>query len=480
MPPPPGATCADPDLLDAAVAATEPADLDLRAALAGLGALVEGWDARPSAHGGRIDGAAVAALDTAADELAHLDTWVGRVADGFRDVTRLCPTSGCGRVVHAADHQIARIAGPPGLGDAMAGGAWDHLVTVVRDGSDGRTRVVRLEVDTLPEGMSGLEWQLLLEGAGLTGEDGPLHLVVHGWGTTTAGATGAGEVTADLYDQQGVEGATVLVVDWDAGDGADPFWEAPGDFSAAERSARATGDGLAPMLTALAAAHPDAVVNVTAHSLGGHVVARALTGMEDPTARFSVSLLLVQPAIPRRAPTWDPDHYGALAGLPVRDLTVTINAGDDALFWYELRGEQALGDEAADGPGITDLVARREAAGLATTVVDHDSPAGGGHLGLRPDAAQPRVRSLTQEVIDADLGDGTAQADVRGWIDSTYPGPTADRVLGHPAVQAYLDERQRLGRPPTVADVQAIIDEEVLPVRPTPSPRPTPAPVPVG
>ncbi len=120
----------------------------------------------------------------------------------------------------------------------------------MRDGSNGRTRVVRLAFDEPPEDMSPLEWQLVVEELGLTGASGALHTVLHGWGATTDGATGAAETTADLYDQQGVEGATVLVVDWDAGEGSGTdWWKVPGDFSNAEGSAEDTGDAFAAVLT---------------------------------------------------------------------------------------------------------------------------------------------------------------------------------------------------------------------------------------
>ena len=471
-------TSARPDELDAYVATLMPADdeLDLRAV--GLIDLAATWNGRRSAYGGAVDVDALVAVETAIDELSYLDRWVGRVAQAFRDVVRICPTSGCGPVLYASDLQIELGAGPAGLADALAAGAYSDLFEVVRDGSDGRTRVVRLLVDTLPEDVSELEWRLVLEELGLTAESGPLHLVVHGWSTSSASATAAGETTADLYDQQGVEGATVLVVDWDAGRGTAAGLGTPGDFAAAEDSAMATGDALAPMFTALAAANPDADVNVTAHSLGNHVVSRALTGMADPTARFSVDLLMVQPAIPRRAPTWDTENYGALVGPRVRDLTITINNGDDALFWYEIQGPQALGDEAADGPGLTALIEWREAAGLDTQVVDHDAAAGDGHLGIDPTGDQGLLRSLTQELIDVGAGDGTGQADVRRWIYENHTGwfrNDADPIMDHPAVQAYFDACQEADVAPTIEGVRRIIEDEVLP-RPTPSPGPEPTP----
>ena len=479
MSPPAGATAADPEKLDVYVGAMEGSDQALNDALAGLPDVLRGWNAGATSFGGRIDVDKVLAVDGAVDELSYLDLWVGRVADAFRDADRICSSDGCPAVLLASDVQIDA-AGPPSLAQAVAEGEYGHLFVVERDGSDGRTRVVRLTVDTLPEGMSELEWQLVVEEMGLTGADGPLHTVVHGWGSTSDGATGAGLATADLYDQQGVEGATVLVVDWDAGDGAGGLGT-PWDFDDAEESAQATGDALAPLFTAIARSNPDADVNITAHSLGNHVASRALSQMEDPSSRFSVSYLMVQPAIPAGAATDDTEHYGALVGRRVRDLTVTINTGDDALFWYEARlfAPEALGDEAADGPGLTALLEWRAAAGLDTQVVDHNSDAGGGHLGLSPDGGQGLVRSLTQEQIDQ-LGGSSPQAEVRRWIYDTYSGPdsqVADVIVDHPAVEAYFARQQEAGVAPTVADVERIIRTEVFPPSHRPDAHARPDPV---
>jgi hypothetical protein len=473
--PPAGPISANPDELDRYVAALTPADQDLNDALAGLPALVEGWNATPSAYGGRVDGGVVAAVDTAVDELSYLDLWVGRIAAAFRATERICSTDGCPPVIHSNELQLDT-AGPPSLAAAVAAGEWAHLFEVVRDGSDGQTRVIRLLVDDRPEGMDPLEWQLLVEELGIAGTGGPLHVVAHGWTTSSSSATGAGEATADLYDQQGVEGATVLVVDWAEGDsvGADPgSW---GNFGAAEDSAKATGDTLAPLFTAIAAADPDGQVAITAHSLGNHVITRALSQMDDPSARFAVDYTMVQPAIPARAPTEDTDHYGALVGPRVRDLTITINNGDDALFWYELQGPEALGDEASDGDGLTALLDWRESAGLDTTVVDHDSAAGDGHLGLTPDHDQGLVRSLTQEAIDRVDGGSSPQTGVREWLFDTYDDRTASTLIDHPAVEDYLDRQQAAGEPPTVEDLEALLVAEGWGPRPEPGPVPTPGP----
>jgi hypothetical protein len=215
--------------------------------------------------------------------------------------------------------------------------------------------------------------------------------------------------------------------------------------------------------------------------------------MDDPSSRFSVSLLLVQPAIPRRAPVDDPRGHGALVGPRVRDLTITVNDDDGALFWYEVQGPSALGDEAVDGPGLIALVERREAAGLATGVVDHDSDAGHGHLGITPSGRQGLVRSLTQELVDRMVtGAPSPQTEVREWL-YRHRGDVADEVMASAELRAHLDARQEAGRPPSLAEVQRIAEElhpgpavttlpTSVPTRSNPSrpsiPTPAPGPAP--
>lgn len=383
----PGVASARPDRLAAHRRATAPATRAMVGALTGLPAAVATWNARPSAFGGKVDGERIAAVAAAATALAQLDAWADRVGDAFRAADR----SGADPRAHAVE-----VVGSSAVCEVGTDGP---VAEVVRDGADGRARVVRLALDRLTVGAAPSRWRQLVVDHGLDGRAGPVHLVVHGWGTTTAGATWAGEDTAGLYDRAGLA-ATVVVVDWDAGQGTDEsWWRALGDFRRAEASARDTGDVLADLLTAMAATDPDVPVAVSAHSIGNHVAARALSRMDDPSGRFSVDYLAIQAAIPARAPVDDPQDYGALAGSRVRELTVTVNDDDDALFWYEVQGPDALGDEAVDGDGLTALWERRRRAGLDTRVVDHDS-AGGGHLGLRPSDAQPLVRDLVEAMID--------------------------------------------------------------------------------
>ncbi|MBI2710409.1 MAG: alpha/beta hydrolase [Actinobacteria bacterium] len=505
---PAGTSSANPDQLDAFVRATAGADDAANRALAGVAAVVDRWNGTPNDFGGRV-GSDLAAVERAVDELAFLDVWVGRVASAFRDADRFCPLSGCGPVLLAGDAQLLG-AGPPSLAAAIAQGRYSWLFTVVRDGGDGRTRVVRLNVDTLPSGLTSVEWEGLLESFGLVGGTGPLQLVVHGWSETTDSATRAGLDAADLYDQQQVRGATVLVVDWAAGRGAGGYpwyakWKVPGDFSQAEEQAKATGDALAPMFSALATANPDARVAVAAHSLGNHVALRALSEMEDPSGRFSVDYTGIQPAIPDTAPLDDP-AYGALTTARVDQLELSINNGDGALFWYELTGPEALGDEAADSEQIREIMRRRSAAGVATTLVDQDNADGDGHLSLDPArGAHGLVRSMYQEQIDrvtSPTGASSPQTSAREWLYRSYPG-AADWLMQNVRVQDLFDMAQAQGRPVSTGELRRLVDTiwadphtadrypeptpaagpvppapTPTPVPPVPSPAPGPVPVP--
>lgn len=350
---PPAATAsAVPDALDAYARATAPAGDAARDALAVLARVGEGWDG--------FDAGAVAAARAAAERAAALDRWVARVAEAFRAADGATPP------VH-----VRGLPPVPGL---------DPITAVPHDGP---TRVLRLALDDLP----AADWPAVVAGWGLA--DGPLHLVVHGWGGGTAGAERAGRATAEVHDREGGPGATVLVVDWDAGEGSHTdWWDIPGDFRSADASARRTGVALAGLLSAVAAADPDAAVALTGHSLGARVVADAVGGLDDPTGRFSVDVLAAQAAL-----STEDVEDGPLAGPRVAHLALTVDRGDDALFWYELLGPEALGDEAPDGEALQALLRARALAGLSSRVVAH----GDGHLGLAPD--HPAVATLTEDLV---------------------------------------------------------------------------------
>ncbi|QXC61416.1 alpha/beta hydrolase [Aquihabitans sp. G128] len=372
-----------------------------------------------------------------------------------------------------------------------------ELVTVIDPGV-GRPRVVSLNLKALGplEGVSPEDLQEILKAYGLTGENGgPVHFVVHGW---TGSSDGAAKSTADLYAQQGVNNATVVAVDWDAGNGGDkpPGWVAvvsplgwlagmgadkADDFEDAEGQAKKVGDDLSKVFTALAQANPTANVAVTAHSLGNHVALRALTQMQDPydpvtcqKIPFSVDYTGIEPAIPRTAPLLDPDHYGALVGPRIKHLSMSINNADKALLAYEARpwGDgsfdgEALGDEAADSQMITYITSIREQTGAgSTTIIDQNSSSGSGHLGIDPgkdDAGL--VRSFYQEQIDR-ITDPTVhgtspQTIARNYIHDQFPDGLDDRIFETKGIREYLDRCQEQHVAPTEADMARIAMEEL-------------------
>lgn len=366
---------------------------------------------------------------------------------------------------------------------------------------EGETRVVTLDLEVLGplEDISDADLQAVLAAYGLTGEGGaPVHLVVHGW---TGQSSSAAESIASQYDAQGVEGATVVAVNWDGGEETGLLGKA-GSFSDAEARSQPTGDVLARVFTGIAAGNPDANVAVTAHSLGNHVAIRALSQMTDPvdpatgeTIPFGVDYTGIQPAIPDDAYAEDPEHYGALVNGRIQHLTLTIDEDDSALGFYELQkqlghaGEsyayseggylagqdppelpsQALGDEAADAPEIQDILARREELGLTTVVVDHDSDDGGGHLTIDPGGSD-LVETIVDEQIDR-VDHGGAQSDLtdarelvygigdRGSQDFGIRDITGDSVFESDAVQTYLDQA---GTEVDLDELEAIANAELL------------------
>ncbi|QXC61414.1 alpha/beta hydrolase [Aquihabitans sp. G128] len=404
------------------------------------------------------------------DRLTALDREPGLLAQALRDLD----ADGDGALTEADGIDAAylqlrirnQVLDPAALtaNDQFLRDAAGTLVTVVRDGSDGNTRVLKLNVDDhfeLLETLTPAQLQAILELYGLTGVDGPLHIVAHGLSTDTAGITSAANNVADQYDNQGIDGATVLAIDWDAGEGLL-------DWDQAHQSAKDTGDHLAPLFTAIAASNPDATVAITAHSLGNHVMLRALSQMDDPiepgTEPFTVDYTGVQPAIPDDAYASDPDHYGALVSGRIRHLTLTLNTMDTALMGYEAQEPtEALGDEAADAPEIQTLLARREALGLTTDIVAHDSADGLGHLGIDP-GGSPLVTSLVDEQLDRiSTGRPSPQTQVREDVQALVPGRVGiDEVFGAPEMQDYLRDCQHRGVDPDPAEVARIRRELVM------------------
>lgn len=338
-----------------------------------------------------------------------------------------------------------------------------ELIEVVRDdGAGGDTEVYRLNLNDLQVfwGLEHDELGQLLDAYGITGGDGPLHLVVHGFTTDTAGVTSAGEEVANRYDEQGVEDATVLVIDWDSGEG-------PLDWDRAQVNAARTGTAMGNLLSDIAAADPHREVAVTAHSLGNRVAIRGLTEMNDPLdpetgekAGFSVDYTAIQPAIPDDGYRTDPDEYGALVDGRIHNLTLSINNGDNALNFYEIiEPTEALGDEASDAEEIQELLARREDAGDTTTIIDHDDQGGGfadeGHLGLRPDD-----NSLVDWMVDSQIEGITGDADTpleaaESLVHAMYPDDGGE-IWDSGLVQGYLEECEANGVEPNLTVVSQL------------------------
>jgi len=332
----------------------------------------------------------------------------------------------------------------------------------------GATRVLQLALDTLPIGITADDWQRMLRNQGVRRGQGPIDFVIHGWSATSGGAANAGRNVAAVYDQQDVTGATVIVVDWPAMQGASLLsiglavadridWldslvgvlapddlSVSEDFAQAEANAKITGDIFATVLTGLAALDFDANVAIQAHSLGNHVAMRGITGFEDPTERFAVDYTAIQPAVPD-AVAADPAYAGIL-GRRVGHLTVTINNADVALLAYEVQGPHPLGAETPAGEGIGAVVAARNTARLGTEVVNHHSRDGNGHLAIDP-TKSPLVHVLDHETVQRITGGGTQYADARRHLFATFGPWDADHALHKPGVLEYIEERRRAGQP---------------------------------
>lgn len=364
----------------------------------------------------------------------------------------------------------------------------------VEDRGFGNTPVITLNMEALGplERLTDAELQALLQAYGLTGENGgPLHFVVHGLDGTSSGAA---ENTAQLYDDMGVEDATVVAVNWDG---------TTGGFRDAEAQSMVTGDALARVFTHIAAANPDANVAVTAHSLGNHVALRALSQMEDPvdpitgeTVLFGVDYTGIQPAIPDDAYSTDPETYGALVNGRIEHLSLSINNDDLALLGYEVLPyvervgegmgevdspgpvEQALGDETADSEEIQEILRLREEAGLDTVLIDHSSDNGDGHLTIDPGDAPygdpggaALVESLYTEQIDrmANGEETSPFTEARERVyqvaqqeqDSNPYEISGDRIFESAEVQEYLDGCRLAGSEPDADRVAEIAQEEI-------------------
>jgi esterase/lipase superfamily enzyme len=208
---------------------------------------------------------------------------------------------------------------------------------------------------------------------------------VRRYNTPAEGAEDAGAAQADIYDREGVDGATVLVLDWAGGNDVTQFHDA-------QSNTGLTGDSLGGLLDHLGTADPAATINLTAHSMGNDVVLHGLAGADRLPATTDVDYLAIQPAVD--ADFAEQSRYdGALPRVDTLDMTV--NPHDSALGHYEAfygDGDPALGDET---PVDARRMLRAAGAPVDTEVHSHDED----HAGLDPSAFEV-VRELVTERAD--------------------------------------------------------------------------------
>jgi esterase/lipase superfamily enzyme len=384
---------ADPDAMRAYQGAMVETDVAVNQALRGLDDLVAAYNGAGAEVGGRVDADGVAAVSAAVDSLTYLDGWVERVGQGFELVDAVGGP--------LAEQALDGFVGPADLAQAMeesytfggsdtdvgpfgAGGIRARVVT-----RSGGTQVVVVTVDHAPHEISAQEWLLVAEHLGLDPRDGLVDVMVHGLNTSGDDAQAAGEAQADIYDDAGVDGATVVVFDWDAGSN-------PTQFAHAQSNTGLSGESLGGLFDYLGVADPAAKVNVTAHSLGNDVVLQGLADADRMPETTDVDYIAIQPAVD--ADFAEQERYDGALDL-VDTLAVTVNKDDSALGHYErwyADGDPALGDE-VPAEALADL----EAAGAPedTTVHDHDED----HAALNPEHA-----AITRELVEARAAEDAA------------------------------------------------------------------------
>lgn len=264
------------------------------------------------------------------------------------------------------------------------------LVTVARD-EPGRTRVVVLNINDPDLVSSWGEHPValggLLEGMGIVEAPGPVHFVVHGFQDQ---ATDDAEATGSLYDNYGVEDATVVAVNWPAGNEVR-------DWDSAVDNTVPAAEGFTMVLDTMYRLDPDTEARITCHSLGSNMTLLALTDMTVPDGvEPNINLALIQPAVTEDVAT-DPEYAAIVDTEVVGQLTITLNPDDRALGSYNFKewflgsGEQALGEQSLDDDDVQEIVTartRNAGEGDTTTLIQHSDPTGGaldrGHLGLDP------------------------------------------------------------------------------------------------
>ena len=364
---------ADPD--DMRLYQTHMVEPDVAAnqAVAGLADLVAAYNAASSEVGGRVDADAVAAVSSAVDGLTYLDGWVDRVGQGFRMVD----AAGGPMEDEALDYFV----GPADLalavqeGYTFGGGTGPHgqdlpgidARVVTRAGG---TRVVVVTLDDAIHEISAQEWLLVAEHLGLDPRDGLVDVMIHGYNTSAGNAQAAGEAQADMYDDAGVTGATVVVLDWAGGN---DFTQ----FGYAQSNTDLTGASFGGLLDYVGVADPHANINLTAHSMGNGVALKGLASAGHMPLTTDVDYIAVQPAVDSDFADQDP-YQGALARVDHLDLTV--NPDDSALGHYERwygDGDPALGD---DTPETAAAMLRAGGTPPDTEIHEHDQD----HAGLNP------------------------------------------------------------------------------------------------
>ncbi len=359
-------------------------DVAANQALSALAGLVAAYNAAGSEVGGRVDATAVAALSSAIDSLTYLDGWVDRVGQGFRMVDAAggpMEDEALDYFVGPADLAVAKDEGYTfGGGSGPSGqdlpGLDARVVT-----RPGGTRVVVVTVDDAVHEISAQEWLLVAEHLGLDPRDGLVDMMIHGYNTSGESAQAAGEAQADIYDEAGVTGATVVVLDWAGGD---DFTQ----FGYAQSNTAVTGASFGGLLDYVGVADPHANINVTAHSLGNDVALKGLASADRMPSTTDVDYIAVQPAVDSDFAAQDP-YQGAL--WRVDHLDLTVNPDDSALGHYESwygDGDAALGD---DTPATALVNLQAGGAPADTEIHQHDQD----HAGLDP-ATNPITGDLVR------------------------------------------------------------------------------------
>lgn len=379
---------ADPDDMRAYQTAMVESDVAVNQALRGLADLATAYNGAGAEVGGTVDSDAIAALSAAVDTLTYLDGWVDRVGQGFRLVDVAggpLEDEALDYFVGPADLDRAQLEGYTfGATDtdlhAQLGSPGGIRARVVE--RPGGTQLVVVTVDDATHEISPQEWLLVSEHLGLDPQAGPVDIMVHGYNSSSDGAQSAGEAQAEIYDRAGVDGATVVVLDWDGGSDVTQFHHA-------QSNTGLTGDSLGGLLDYVGIANPAGTINLTAHSMGNDVVLQGLSDADQMPTSTDVDYIAIQPAVDADFAEQEP-YADALAGVDT--LNLTVNRDDPALGHYEWfygDGDPALGDE-------TPASAWEDLLAAGTPSDTHVHPHSEGHAGLNPDDVEIVEQLVTE------------------------------------------------------------------------------------